>query len=146
MTTRSGTDLHARLLTLCDEFRATGDIRCEVALDASHTRFDEHVSHVIFMTIRELLANVRQHARATRVTVSSVGRRDGSVGITVADDGVGLPPHRRRGNPLAEGDGTGLWSIDQRLRDFDAVLDVDAEAGRGTRAMVIVPANLIGAC
>lgn len=143
MSTGNGTELYARLRTLCDEFRARGDIRCEVALDASHTRFDTEVSDVVVATIRELLANVRQHARAKQVIVSSVGRRDGSIGITVADDGIGLPPHRRRGNPYSAGGCSGLWSIDQRLRDLDAVLDVDAEAGHGTRAMVILPASLI---
>lgn len=143
MPTGSPTELHARLLELCEEFRAEGGIDCEVALDPSHTRFDDEVSDVVYRTIRELLANVRQHARARRVTVSSVSRRDGSIGITVADDGIGLPPHRRRGNPLAESGGIGLWSIDQRLREFNAVLDVEAAAGRGTRAMVILPGNLV---
>lgn len=137
------TELYARLLELCDEFRSHGDIGCDVALEERHTRFDEEVSDVVFRTVRELLANVRQHARAKRVRVSSVDRRDGSIGITVADDGIGLPPHRRRGNPLDESGGIGLWSIDQRLRDFAAVLDIEAAAGRGTRAMLILPADLV---
>ena len=72
---------------------------------------------------------MRQHARAKQVKVSSVSRRDGSIGITVADDGIGLPPHRRRGNPFDESGGIGLWSIDQRLRAFDAVLDIEATTG-----------------
>lgn len=143
MPTAAATELKARLLRLCEEFRAEGDIRCDVALDERHTRFAEEVSEVVFRTVRELLTNVRRHAQAKRVEVSSVGRRDGSVGIMVADDGVGLPPHRRRGNPLAETGGIGLWSIDQRLREFGAVLDIEASPGRGTRAMVILPDNLV---
>jgi signal transduction histidine kinase len=138
------TDLHARLLELCELFRAAGQIACEVALDASHTCFGEEVSEVVYKTIRELLANVRQHAQATRVEISSVKRRDGSVGIVVADNGIGLPPHRRRGKPFNETGGIGLWSIDRRLRDFEAMLDVEAAEGQGTRAMVILPAQLVG--
>lgn len=137
------TELLPRLLELCEEFRAQGGIRCEVALDERHTRFDDEVSEVVFRTVRELLTNVRQHARAKQVKVSSVDRRDGSIGITVADDGIGLPPHRRRGNPLDESGGIGLWSIDQRLRAFDAILDIEAAAGHGTQAMLILPANLV---
>ena len=140
----SHTDLHARLLELCDEFRARGDIGCEVSLVKHHTCFDEELSDVVYRTVRELLANVRQHGQATQVVVSSVGRRDGSIGITVADNGVGLPPHRRRGKPLQETGGIGLWSIDRRLRDFDAMLDVDSAPGKGTRAMLILPAHLVG--
>jgi len=137
------TNLYDRLVELCEEFRAEGDMGCEVELDATHTRFDEEVSDVVFRTVRELLTNARRHSRAKRVTVSSAGRRDGSIGITVADDGIGLPPHRRRGNPLGESAGIGLWSIDQRLRDFDAILDIDASAGHGTSAMVILPGTLV---
>jgi two-component system NarL family sensor kinase len=146
MTTAIRTELYRRLLQLCDEFRAHGDIDCEVELDERHMRFDEEVSEVVFRTVRELLTNVRTHSRAKQVRISSAGRRDGSIGITVADDGIGLPPHRRRGNPLIESGGIGLWSIDQRLRDFDAVLDVEASTGHGTRAMVILPKTLLVGC
>jgi signal transduction histidine kinase len=143
MTTGTRTELYARLIELCNEFRAHGDITCQIAVDERHTRFDDELSEVVFRTVRELLTNVRQHAKATQVEVSSAGRRDGSIGITVADDGIGLPPHRRRGNPFDESGGIGLWSIDQRLRAFDAVLDIEAAAGCGTRAMVILPAHVI---
>jgi signal transduction histidine kinase len=143
MPTATPTKLLPRLIELCDEFRAQGGIGCELALDECHTHFDEELSDVVYRTVRELLTNVRQHAKATRVKVSSAARRDGSIGITVADDGVGLPPHRRRGNPLDEKGGIGLWSIDQRLRDFGALLDIEAAAGSGTRATVILPKTLL---
>jgi signal transduction histidine kinase len=141
MTGGTRTELHARLLALCEVFRAAGHIRCEVTLDASHTCFDEEVGEVVYRTVRELLANVLQHAKATRVELSSVRRRDGSIGIVVADNGIGLPPHLRRGRRV-EG-GSGLWSIDRRLRALDAMLDIEATAGEGTRAMVILPARLV---
>jgi signal transduction histidine kinase len=140
------TDLYAGLLELCEEFRVQGDIGCEVALDESHTRLAADVSTVVFRTVRELLVNVRRHAQASHVKLSSECRRDGSIGIIVADDGIGLPPHRRRGTPFDDSSGrggSGLWIIDRRLRDFGAVLDVDATSGRGTRAMIIVPADLV---
>jgi signal transduction histidine kinase len=143
MPNGTSTSLYARLLELCEAFRACGDIGCQVTLEQRHTCFAEELGDVVYRTIRELLANVRQHARATHVEVSSVGRRDGSIGITVADNGVGLPAHRRRGKPLAETGGIGLWSIDHRLRDFDAMLDVEAAPGEGTRAMLILPAHLV---
>ena len=137
------TDLHARLLALCEAFRASGHIACDVLLDTRHTSFNEEVGEVIYGTVRELLTNVLRHAHATRVEISSVRRRDGSIGIVVADNGIGLPPHRRRGNPSDETGGTGLWSIDRRLRDLDAMLDVEAAPGQGTRAMIILPAHLV---
>jgi signal transduction histidine kinase len=140
------TELYAGLIELCEEFRVQGDIGCEEAVDESHTRLAADVSTVVFRTVRELLVNVRQHAKASRVKISSERRRDGSIGITVADDGIGLPPHRRRGTPFDESSGSGgsgLWAIDRRLRDFGAMLDVDATAGHGTRALLILPATLV---
>jgi two-component system, NarL family, sensor kinase len=143
MRTGSPTELHAKLLALCEAFRASGHIACNALLDARHTCFDEQVGEVIYGTVRELLTNVLRHAHATRVEISSVRRRDGSIGIVVADNGIGLPPHRRRGNPPDETGGMGLWSIDRQLRDLDAMLDVEAAPGKGTRAMIILPAHLV---
>jgi signal transduction histidine kinase len=145
MPVSTGTDLFARLVRLCEEFAAVGDIDCRVELDPRQMRFDDEVSEVVFRTVRELLTNVRRHASAKSVTVSSAFRRDGSVAIAVADDGIGLPPHRRRGNPFDESGGIGLWSIDQRLRELDAVLDVAAESGQGTCATMILPVTLFAA-
>jgi len=139
----SRTDLFPRLLELCEKFRAQGNIGCEVALDAGHTRFDEEVSEVVYRAVRELLTNVRQHAQASKVRVSSARRHDGSVAITVADDGIGLPPQPRRGNPFDESGGIGLWSIDQRLRTLNAVLEVEATAGAGTQATLVLPPKLV---
>ena len=137
------TELHARLLALCEAFRASGHIDCDAVLDARHTRFDDEVGEVVYRTVRELLTNVLKHAHASRVEISSVRRRDGSIGIVVADNGIGLPPHRRRGKPFDETSGTGLWSIDRQLRGLNAMLDVEAAAGQGTRAMIILPAHLL---
>lgn len=137
------TELHERLLALFETFRAAAHVRCDVTLEASHICFGEETSEIIYSTIRELLLNVHKHAKATRVEISSVKRRDGSIGIIVADNGIGLPPHRRRGRPVHDAGGSGLWSIDRSLRDLDAMLDIEAAAGQGTRAMIIVPAHLL---
>jgi signal transduction histidine kinase len=139
MTPNPATSLFDQLRDLCEQFRSEGDIACEVRIEARHTLFSPELCDVVYRTVRELLANVRQHAKAKRVDITSADRRDGQVAITVADDGIGLPPHKRRGNPLAERDGIGLWSIDQRLREFGAVLDIDAAENQGTRATIILP-------
>jgi signal transduction histidine kinase len=143
MPARRLTDLKSRLTGLCVELRAAGGIACDIDLDDRHIALGEEVGEILFRTVRELLTNVRQHARAKHVTLSSTDRRDGSVAITVADDGIGLPAHRRRGNPFGETGGIGLWSIDQRLRELDAVLDIDAASGQGTRATVVLPTELL---
>jgi len=142
MTAESGADLFGALAALCNRFRAEGGIDCYVTLGEAHTRFDADLGDVLYRTLRELLTNVRQHARATRVTVSSARARDGSVLITVADDGIGFPEHWRQSNPFAANTGVGLWSIDQRLREFDAYLDIHSTA-QGSRVTVVLPSSLL---
>ncbi len=143
VTTRdSGADLFGALAALCNRFRAEGGIDCHVTIGEAHTRFPADLSDVIYRTVRELLTNVRQHARATRVAVSSARARDGSVLITVADNGVGFPEHWRNSKPLAAYSGVGLESLEQRLRKFDAYLDIHSTK-QGSRVTVVLPASLL---
>ena len=135
-------NLFAALVELCNRFRAESRIDCRITLGEGHTHFDPDVRDVLYGTIRELLANVRQHARATHVKVASIAARDGSIRISVTDNGIGFPAHWRAANPFAEDSGLALWSIDQRLRSFDARLEIES-SDKGTRATVVLPAQLL---
>jgi signal transduction histidine kinase len=134
--------LFAALVELCQRFQAGGRIDCRVTLGEGHTRFDPEVGDVLYRAIREFLANVRQHARATHVKVTSVAARDGSIRISVCDNGVGFPAHWRAANPFTEDSGLGLWSVDQRLRAFEAWLEIESCEG-ATRATVVLPGHLV---
>ena len=134
--------LLAQLIDLCDEFRSGTGIQCVLHVDPKHTQFVPEVSDVLHRTVRELLTNVRKHARASVVKLSSLSRPDGTVALCVEDDGVGLPPITRRKKPFAGG-GFGLWSIDHRLSTFDAYLELDGATG--VRATIVVPARWLAA-
>jgi signal transduction histidine kinase len=135
-------NLLAALVELCTRFSAAGDIDCRVLLGDAHMRFPPEVSAVIYQSIRELLVNVRQHARASRVQVATSASRDGAIRLTVVDNGVGLSRPWREASPFAAGSGIGLWSIDQRLRGFGAYLDVESSSS-GTRASLVIPGHLL---
>ena len=142
MAATSGADLFGALVALCNRFRAEGRIDCHVTIGEAHTRFGTDLSDVLYRAVRELLTNVRQHARATRVAVSSAQSRDGSILITVADNGVGFPEHWRHSSPFSADAGIGLWTVDQRLREFDAYLDIHSTQ-QGSRVTVVLPTNLL---
>ncbi len=135
-------NLVSALVELCTRFSAAGDIDCRVLLGEAHTRFAPELNAVLYQAVRELLVNVRQHARASRVQVATTASRDGTIQLTVADNGVGLSRHWREASPFAAGSGIGLWSIDQRLRAFGAYLDVESSTS-GTRAMLVIPDHLL---
>jgi len=64
-----------------------------VTIGEAHTRVEPDLADVLYRTVRELLTNVRQgHARAnTRSPCRApAARGNGSILITVADDGVGF--------------------------------------------------------
>lgn len=88
------------------------------------------------------IANVRQHARASRASLTV--RADGeSTVLVVADDGVGFDPAAVATGPRGA-DSFGLRAIAERVAQLDGTLDVDSAPGRGTRLSVTVPTTRKG--
>jgi signal transduction histidine kinase len=133
-------ELFPRLVDLCEQFTCATGIECDVQLAQAHMRFGPAVSDVVYRTVRELLANVRKHAQATEVRITSSRRADGAITISVADNGIGMPVVSRRGNPF-QGGGFGLWSIEHRLGEFGARLELDGDAG--LCATIVVPRGVV---
>ena len=82
------------------------------------------------------LANVRQHADASRVTVT-LTYQDDAVVLDVVDDGRGFDPAapRVRNN----GSGFGLRAMRERLSDLGGTLTIEASPGEGTAVGASVP-------
>jgi two-component system sensor histidine kinase DegS len=132
------TDLFARLQQLSAAFRSSAGIDCRFAVLPEHTHFDTLVSEVAYRAVAELLTNVRKHARAKNAELSSTLLEDGSTILTVRDDGIGLRADRSKA-PLETG-GFGLWSIDLRLREIGAFMEI--ESGSGVCASLVFPPEL----
>ncbi|HEX5505033.1 MAG TPA: GAF domain-containing protein [Thermomicrobiales bacterium] len=85
---------------------------------------------------QELLTNVGKHAKATQVDVR-LERPNGSIVLTVADDGVGFDP-ATLGAPGVRG-GFGLTGLRERVALLGGALHLDSAPDEGTRVRVIVP-------
>lgn len=120
---------------------------------------------LLFQAVRELLTNAVKHAKACRVDVT-IGRPDGAWRVTVADNGVGMPPPPATGDreaapaakkgrraaakakqPAAENGGPpgwrgaggfGLFSIRTRLEQSGGRMEVESAPGRGTRVTLLM--------
>lgn len=91
----------------------------------------------IFQSVRELLVNVAKHARARRVSIT-LDRTDGTLGVEVADDGIGFAsPRTPRGGRTLQG--FGIFSIRERIEHLGGSLTIDSQPGKGTRARLCVP-------
>jgi signal transduction histidine kinase len=83
------------------------------------------------------LANVRQHARTTRVGVT-LTYSDDEVRLDVVDDGVGFDPVLLT-QPSSEGAGFGLRAMHDRLAALGGTLDMESAPGSGTAVAATVP-------
>jgi ligand-binding sensor domain-containing protein/signal transduction histidine kinase len=87
--------------------------------------------HLVLL-LKEALQNVSRHAHSQRVKIClTVGA--GQLELTVADDGLGLPPDgvRRAGN--------GLTNMKQRVAELGGTFELHSQFGAGTEIRVVVP-------
>jgi signal transduction histidine kinase len=113
------------LLEAVESLAARSSVPVSVRADPSlrGLRFAEEIEGAGYFTVAEALANAGKHAGASRVDVS-LARSNGSLHITVRDDGVGFDPTAAIGDGLAH--------LGERLSALGGRLDVSSEPGHGT--------------
>jgi len=94
------------------------------------------VQTALLRIAQSTLANVVQHAAATRATIR-VEASAAEVRLTVTDDGVGFDPAALR-TPATGSDSFGLRAIAERVEQLGGELAIDSAPGRGTTVSVTV--------
>lgn len=92
----------------------------------------------VYRIAQEAIANVRKHARATRVSVT-LDERDGGILVTVRDDGRGFDPV---GTPI-DPEHLGLRAMRERAEGAGGWFGVASELEAGTEVTYWIP-NRIG--
>ena len=128
-------DFWVRLGEVCGGFHSSSGLECRLVIPQGHTRPPPGTGEILLRVLGELLTNVRKHACANSVEVSSAVRPDGAIVFTVKDDGIGLSAPERL-KPLEDG-AFGLWSIKQRLQEIGAFMELTNDSGLCAR--VILP-------
>ncbi|MFD2366231.1 CHASE domain-containing protein [Pseudoduganella sp. GCM10020061] len=124
--------LSAAVEWLIADFRRHTGIACEL-VDGNHdVAVDDHCATAFFRILQESLSNVRRHARATHVQVE-LKCRDGVLSMTVADNGIGMPPGGRD-----KANSFGLVGIEERVKILGGTFVVRSEPGAGTLISVSV--------
>ena len=85
----------------------------------------------VYRAVQEGLTNCVRHAKATRITVNVTALR-GQLDVSIADDGVGIDPARRR-------NGLGLRGIEERVKELDGTMAIGQLAGKGTSLTMSLP-------
>lgn len=137
------TELHPQVLAqlgltpaireLLGQFQNRGDYIVEADLDDVGKPQSQQL---MYRAVRELLANIGKHARATTVRVG-LSRRGDRIVLTVADDGAGFDPSTVEQH-VADGH-IGLGSLLARFDAMGGSMQISSEIGYGTQVTVTSP-------
>jgi signal transduction histidine kinase len=94
-------------------------------------RLPEQVEVAAYFVVSEALANAAKHARASVVQVEA-WTRDGSLRLSVRDDGVG---------GAVSGQGSGLIGLTDRVSALGGTISVASPTGEGTTLLVDLPVS-----
>lgn len=95
---------------------------------------DAPLERELFRVAQEAMNNIAKHSRARSATIE-LGYGQGTVRLTVEDDGVGFDP----ASPQAMARGLGLTIMRERVQGLSGRMDIESQPGRGTRIVVEVP-------
>jgi signal transduction histidine kinase len=95
-------------------------------------RLEEPIEVAAYFVASEALANAAKHSDASRIDVS-LAQRDGSLVLSVRDDGVGGV------DPAC---GTGIVGLTDRVEALGGSIRVDSRPGKGTKITAELPLEL----
>jgi signal transduction histidine kinase len=127
----------AAIESLAERTTARQGIPVEAHVDLAYERGDEperqtpELESTVYRLVQESLTNAIRHAGAGRIRID-VAERDGSVDVSVTDDGRGFDPGATDG-------GFGLTGMRERVELADGELDIESgESGTTVRARLPV--------
>ena len=98
-------------------------------MKAPGERFDPSLEAAAYFIACEGLTNAVKHAQATKVVLSAA-RRNGTLVVSIGDDGVG---------GAAPASGSGLSGLADRVDALGGTLRLESEHGRGTTLVAEFP-------
>jgi signal transduction histidine kinase len=135
--------LGAAIRVLLDDLRSVTDIDCRLDdRTGQETRRAESAATriVAFRVAKEVLANVRIHARAHMVHVA-VSPRFRGVNVRIGDDGVGFDVAASGASRIGH---LGLSSMQERVEEAGGTFHVDSCPGLGTTVNFWIPSTVTG--
>jgi signal transduction histidine kinase len=105
------------------------------------------VAAALIRTVRGALANVAEHAHASRAVVSLTAHPD-ELRLDIRDDGVGFDVgprglRARVAERRAAGRGRGLAGIEERISVLGGTFEIESAPGEGTTLSAVFPASAL---
>jgi len=125
--------LPGALRSYCEQFGAASSILVACDIDERARDLSRGAALALFRITQEALGNAAKHAKAKHISVR-LARTNGSVALTVSDDGVGFDRGR-----LGTSGGLGLVMMRERAGQLNGTFEFDSAPGRGTTITVAIP-------
>jgi PAS domain S-box-containing protein len=120
-----------------DEYTKTFGVPVQIDIrDVPADRLTPETELALFRVTQEALTNSGKYAQATRTGVELEGH-DGTVSLTVSDNGRGFDPKGLTG-PSRHG-GLGLYGMRERIELLGGQFAIEAAPDQGTRVMAEIP-------
>jgi signal transduction histidine kinase len=129
--------LEAGLEWLSEQFQKQNGIPCTFETDRFSKPMKEEAGILLFYSVRDLLTNVRDHAKADSVKIRALRKND-KLHIVVEDDGVGFTPSDN-GLPLQEEGGFELYGIQERMSSIGGSMEIISAKDKGTCVILLAP-------
>jgi two-component system, NarL family, sensor histidine kinase UhpB len=131
LTALTEVGLAATLEEECAAFIRRTGMPCERRFESLD--LDAERGALVVLILREALANIARHSRAT--TAEAILQRSGDHGIlSVRDNGIGIdPPHMRAAESI------GIREMEERARTLGGELTINSTPSEGTRIRVSFP-------
>ncbi len=123
--------LDTALKDFCNDINQSGALRVTYqSIGLENETIEQTTAITIYRIVQELINNTMKHA-AAKTAIVQVTKTDGSISITVEDDGKGFDPVI-----LKTGRGIGWSNIQSRVEYLKGKLDVQSEPGKGTSVLI----------
>jgi signal transduction histidine kinase len=124
--------LEGAIEDLAAQLEAQG-LRCQFQAIGLKGRLPEELAVTLFRIVQELTNNIVKHAQADQVLIQLL-QRDGSLFLTVEDDGKGFDLEKAR-----QQTSLGMSSVASRVSYLKGDLDIDTAPGQGTSVSIAIP-------
>jgi signal transduction histidine kinase len=119
-----------------EEFGKRSQVRVSLSVEEPAKRLPLEVEMALFRVLQEALTNVHRHAKAQSIDIR-VECQNGSVALTVSDDGRGIPHEVIARFQSGLAGGIGLAGMRERLAEFGGQLHVQSSnSGSVVRATI----------
>ena len=120
-----------------DAFADRAGVRAELEIRGDADSLSSAQRITVFRVIQEALANVREHADATSVSVRLRARRS-AIEVQIVDDGIGFEVERALAKAAQRGR-LGLVGIGERVRMVGGTFELDSRPGGPTMLKLTLP-------